>query len=157
MARILTDHTRLVFPGSGPARQATEAFARSTGYDREIFFTGESLSPPDVLAAADAAIFLQTHDCGVGALADAMARGLPILASNRPEIADCAPAGQAALLSTPGDMRQAADNLLTLAGDAKLRRQLGRKASILAAEQFAPEIAATTLRTIYSTVVSGRS
>ena len=157
MARILTDRTRLVFPGSGPARQAIEAFARSTGYDREIFFTAESLSPPDVLAAADAAVFLQRHDCGVGALAAAMACGLPILASDRPEIAACAPPGRAALLSPPGDMRQAADNLLTLARDAKLRKKLGREASILAAEQFAPDIASVTLRTIYSALVSGRS
>ena len=157
MARILTDHTRLVFPGSGPARGAIEAFARSTGYGSEIFFTAGSLSPPDVLAAADAAIFLQRHDCGVGAQAAAMACGLPILASNRPEIADCAPHGRAALLSPPGDMRQAADNLLTLGRDAKLRERLGREASILAAERFAPDIAASTLRSIYSAVVSGRS
>lgn len=157
MARILTDHTRLIFPGSGPARRAIEAFARSTGYDREIFFTAESLSPPDVLAAADAAIFLQRHDCGVGALTAAMACGLPILASDRPEIADCAPHGLAALLSPPGDMRQAADNLLRLARDAKLREKLGREASILASEKFAPDIAKTTLRSIYSTVVSGHS
>ena len=157
MTRILTDRIRLVFPGSGPARRAIEAFARSTGYEREIFFTAESLSPQDVLTAADAAVFLQRHDCGVGAIAAAMARGLPILASDRPEIADCAPAGRAALLSPPGDMRQAADNLLTLAGDEKLRQKLGREASILAAERFAPEIAADTLRSIYSTVASGHS
>ena len=157
MARILTDHTRLIFPGSGPARGAIEAFARSTGYDREIFFTAGSLSPTDVLAASDAAIFLQRHDCGVGALAAAMACGLPILASNRPEIADCAPDGRAAMLSPAGDMRQAADNLLTLGRDAELREKLGREASILAAERFAPDIVEAALRSIYSTVLSGRS
>ena len=157
MARILTDHTRLVFPGNGPARQAIETFARSTGHQREIFFTGGRLSPSDVLSAADAAIFLQPHDCGVGALADAMACGLPILASDRPEIADCAPAGQTALLSPPGDMRQGADNLLTLARDAKLRYTLGRGASILARERFAPDITSAKLTAIYSSVLSGRS
>ncbi|MDP6543957.1 MAG: glycosyltransferase family 4 protein [Phycisphaerae bacterium] len=157
MARIITDQTRLVFPASGPARGAIEAFARSTGHDSEIFFTAGNLSPSDALAAADAAVFLQRHDCGVGALADAMACGLPILATNRPEIADCTTDRRAALLSPPGDMRQAADNLLTLARDAKLRKTLGREASILAAEKFAPDIAAATLRSIYSTVVSGRS
>ena len=157
MARILTDRTRLIFPESGPARRAIESFARSTGRQHEIFFTAETLSPPDALAAADAAIFLQRHDCGVGALAAAMACGLPILASDRPEIADCAPPGRAALLSPPGDMRQAADNLLTLGRDAGLRQKLGREASILAAERFAPDIVATTLCSIYSAVVSGRS
>ena len=157
MARILTDCTRLVFPGNGPARRAVETFARSTGHQREIFFTGGRFSPSDVLTASDAAIFLQRHDCGVGALADAMACGLPILASNRPEIADLAPHGRAALLSPPGDMRQAAHNLLTLARDKKLRQTLGRQAAILAREQFATEITSTRLTAIYSTILSGRS
>jgi len=157
MARILTDNTRLIFPQSGPARRNIETFARSTGYDREIFFTAESLSPPDVLTASDAAIFLQRHDCGVGALAGAMACGLPILASNRPEIAECSPNGRAAMLSPAGDMRQAANNLLILIRNPKLRKKLGREASILAAKQFAPDIATTALRAIYSRVVSQRS
>ncbi|MDP6635623.1 MAG: glycosyltransferase family 4 protein [Phycisphaerae bacterium] len=157
MARILTDHTRLVFPGSGPARRAIETFARSTGHIGEIFFTGERLDPSDVLTAADAAIFLHRHDCGVGALAGAMACGLPTLASGRPEIADCAPDRRAALLSPPGDMRRAADDLLTLARDTELQKTLGREASILAAEKFAPDVTRTRLRTIYSTVLSGRS
>ena len=157
IARILTDHTRLVFPGNGPARRAVETFAQSTGHQREIFFTGGLLDPLDVLSASDAAIFLQRHDCGVGALVDAMACGLPILASDRPEIADCTSHQRAAMLSPPGDMRQAAHNLLTLARDKELRETLGREASILARERFAPDITSTKLSAIYSSVLSGRS
>jgi glycosyltransferase involved in cell wall biosynthesis len=157
MARILTDHTRVIFPGNGQARRAVEIFARSTGHQGEIFFTAGDLDPMAVLTASDAAVFLQPHDCGVGPLADAMACGLPILAANRPEIANLAPHGQAALLSPPGDMRQATDNLLKLAQDAELRQTLGRQAKKLADKQFAPEITKTKLTAIYASVLSGRS
>jgi glycosyltransferase involved in cell wall biosynthesis len=157
MSRILTDQTRLIFPGCGPSRQAIETFARTTEHEHEIFFSSGRLSRAEAFAASDTAIFLQDHDCGVGAIIDAMARGLPILASDLPEISDCAPHGQASLLSPPGDMRQATDNLLTLLRDTKLREKLGREASILASKHFTRDIVATSLGSIYSTVVSGRS
>jgi glycosyltransferase involved in cell wall biosynthesis len=157
MASILTDHTRVIFPENGPARPAVESFARSTGHLPEIFFTAETFDPLDALTAADAAVFLQPHDCGVGALADAMACGLPILAADRPEIAILAPHKQAALLSPPGDMRQATDNLLKIAQDAELRQTLGRQAKKLADKQFAPELTKNKLTAIYTSVLSGRS
>lgn len=157
MARIVSDRTRILFPGAGPARQAVETFARSTGYKSEIFFTDGLLDSADALTAADAAILLQRHDCGVGALADALAAGLPILASDRPEIADYAPHRRAALLSPAGDMRQAADNLLKLAQDDEIRRKLGQQASKLAAELFDPSTVRDKLNAIRATVVSGRS
>ena len=157
MARILNENVRLVFPSGGPARKMVENFARSTGYPREVFFTAERMPATDVFTAADAAVFLQRHDCGVGALADAMACGLCVLGADRPEIADCAPDSSAALLSPPSDMRQATDNLLTLASDAELRRRLGRQAAILAAEKFDPNATRAKLKAIYSTVLSRHS
>jgi len=157
MARILNDRVRLLFPSSGPAREAVENFSESTGHRRETFFTADRYAPREALSAADAAIFLQKHDCGVSPIADAMACGLPILASNRPEIADCAPDREAALLSDPGDMRQATDNLLKLACDAELRESLGRRAAALAGEKFDPDGARAGLRDIYSAVLSEHS
>ena len=134
-----------------------ESFSRSTGNELEIIFTSERFDQTAVLSASDAAVLLQTHDCGVGALADAMACELPILGSRRPEIAEYAPNRRAALLSTPGDMRQATDNLLNLARDAELRRKLAGQAALLAQEQFDRDAVSAKLQAIYSTVLSGRS
>jgi hypothetical protein len=157
MALILSDTTRLVFPGRGPKKRAIESFARSTGHHQEIFFTAGDMAPKDVLAASDAAIFLQRHDSGVGALANAMACGLPILATNRPEIEELAPSGTAALTSRPGDMRQATDNLLTLASDKNLQQKLGAQSALLAKKQFAPAITQAAQTSIYSSLLAGVS
>jgi len=70
MARILVDNLRLICPGRGPAEQAARDFAASTGYADEIFFTAERFARSDVLAAADAGVFLHPRDSGVGALAE---------------------------------------------------------------------------------------
>jgi hypothetical protein len=157
MARIIDDRARLVYPSGGPARRAVETFAQATGYPNEVFFTAGSMPRRDVLAAADAAIFLQRHDCGVRAIAEAMACGLPILAADRPEIAHCAPERQAALLCPPGDMRKATDNILTLLAQAELRQSLARQAAVLAAEKFDPNTTRAKLNAIYSSVLSGQS
>jgi len=157
MARIIGDRTRLAYPSSGPARQVVETFVRATGHQDEVFFTAGSMPRRDVLAAADAAIFLQRHDCGVRAIAEAMACRLPVLATNRPEIAHCAPDRQAALLSPPGDMRKAADNILTLIANTELRQSLASRAAALAAEMFAPDQTRAKLNAIYSSVLSGQS
>ncbi|MDP6047579.1 MAG: glycosyltransferase family 4 protein [Phycisphaerae bacterium] len=157
MSRIVNERTRLVFPSSGPARRAVETFVQSIGYPHEVFFTAGRMTPSDVLTAADAAIFLQRNDCGVGAVANAMACGLPILASDRPEIADCAPHGKSALLSPPGDVRQAADNLLSLINDEELRQKLANRAAEQAAEKFDPATNRNRLKEIYSTVLSACS
>jgi len=156
MARILVRNLRLICPGGGPAGQTVRNFAVSTGYAGEMFFTAESFARLDVLAAADAGVFLHRRDSGVGALAEAMAAGLAILGSNHPEIAECAPHGRAALLSPPGDMRLAADNLLKLAADADLREALGREAAAAARKRFSLRTAADELRSIYAAVVQGR-
>jgi len=121
-----------------------------------VFFTAGEIPPTDVLAASDAAVFLQRQDCGVRPIAEAMACGLPVLAADRPEIAHCAPDRRAALLSPPGDMRHAADNLLTLVKDSELRQSLGRRAADMASENFDPDRTRTELDAIYSSVLSGR-
>jgi len=152
MARTLVDNLRLICPGSGPAVRTARNFAVSTGYDDEIFFTAERFDPSDILAAGDAGVFLHRRDSGVGALVQAMSAGLAILGSDRPEIAECAPAPRTALLSPPGDMRLAADNLLKLMADADLRGTLARCAAEMATRRFDPETAAGELRSIYAAV-----
>jgi glycosyltransferase involved in cell wall biosynthesis len=77
---------------------------------------------------------------------EAMARGLPVLTSNRsacPEVA-----GDAALLADPLDTASLADGLLRLAGDVSLREELARKGRARAAE-FSWQRAAAATADVY--------
>ncbi len=86
--RQIVPHVRLLMPGDGPARRRSEFFASSTGYEGEIFMTGQRLGLADCLAAADAAVFFHVRDCGVYHLLAAIAAGLPVAAAATPDIAE---------------------------------------------------------------------
>jgi len=155
IGRMFAPQLRLLLYGAGPAERAVRRFAATTGYDGEIFFTGFRFGLCDVLAGADAALFLHDRPCGVGALARAMSGGLPIAASACGDIAVCAPKEHAALLSPPGDIRGAAANLMRLVEQADLRGRLGSRAAALAGERFTAKGARSRVSGIYGLVSAG--
>jgi hypothetical protein len=128
----------LLLPGSGRYFSTVRFFALGTGFPNEVLLTEDRLTAAASLAAADAAVFFHEHEVGPLALAEAMAAGLPIVASNVPELAEYAPDGQAALLAKPGDPRQAGAALLRLLEEPDLAARLAHDAQARAAEQFDP-------------------
>ena len=135
-------------------------FAATTGHDDEVCFpedipedcfpAGSALSRRDALAAADAALFLAERDTGLAALADAMACGVPIAASNTPDVAERAAHDIAAQLSPAGAPRAAAANVLKLIEDRALRERLTAAGQRHAAECFGPHTCRARLLEIYA-------
>jgi hypothetical protein len=138
--RQLKGDLLLLMPLAGPNVERVRFFAASTGYGPEVFMPEDScahgLSRQDALAAGDVAMFLAERDVGVSALAAAMAVGLPIAASNTPDVAECAPHQTAALLSPTCDPRAAAADTLRLMEDRQLAGNLGAAARGRARECF---------------------
>ncbi|MDP7637105.1 MAG: glycosyltransferase [Phycisphaerae bacterium] len=157
MARIFLPQVRLAFPTRGPAEQSVRTFVKTTGYDREVFFTWRRFALPDVLAAADAALFLHRRNCGGAALAAAMAAGLAAVAWDCTDLADCAPHDQAALLSPRGNVRAATGHVVRLADEADLRRRLASNAAARARERFSLPGVRRQLVRIYSDLAPCRS
>ena len=157
MARLFLPQLRLLLPGGGPAEKSVRRFAGTTGYDGEVFFTGHRFGMSDILASADAALFLHERPCGVGALAAAMAAGLPIAATACGDIAECAPHSSAAMLSPPRDVRAATANLVRLAEAEGLRRRLACEAADRARERFRPPAVRARLDGIYAELLARRA
>lgn len=150
IVRQVLGDVRLLLPGTGPIERHVEFFAGTTGYDDEVFLTGDHLGRSDVLCAADLGVFYCERDCGVSALAGAMAAGLPIAASATPDVSECAPHEVAALLSPPGNPMAASAALLRLLKDSELAARLGAAARRLAGEQFDPGRCRARLEAIYA-------
>ena len=146
---------RLLLPGGGPCEGHVRFFAATTGYDPEVFFTGDRFSRDDVLAAADVAVFFQEKNSGVAALTAAMAAGVPIAASAVPDISEIAPHDDAALLVEPADPRQATAAVLHIVEDAHLGKRLAAAAKERAARYFSLDAGLKTLEAIYAAVGSG--
>jgi len=151
--RQILPHVRLLFPGGGPAEANVRYFASTTGYNDEVFFTGDRFETADVLAAGDVGVMFCERDCGVSALVAMMAASLPIAAARTPDLSECAPHEQAALLAEPKDPRASSAVLLRLLEDADLRARLGQAAEQRATSLFTPERARKELDGIYEKVL----
>jgi glycosyltransferase involved in cell wall biosynthesis len=140
---------KLVLPGHGPHEPSIRFFAGTTGYESEIFFTGEAVVLEDALAAADLALFLGERDTSPQALSAAMAAGSAIVASHTPCAMHLLREGVSALLAPPRDPRRAAAAMLKLCDSPDLRRQLG--AAVAASRgETRPQHVRQTLDQVYT-------
>jgi phosphatidylinositol alpha-1,6-mannosyltransferase len=127
--------------GEGEGRAALEDLARDRGAGDAVTFTGAVSD--DVLDAEyrSADVYaMPSRGEGFGLVfAEAMARGLPCLASRVDAGRELVTHGVTGLLADPGEPEEVLASLERLAGDASLRRRLGRAARADALERFSPE------------------
>ena len=154
IVRHIRGGAKLLIPAGGPAFRSAKFFSGKTGFEEEVFFTEGIFSLAESLAAADAAVFCHKRDCGVAALAAAMAAGLPIVASQTPDAADCTRSGEAALLTPAAQPQFAAAEMLKLIEEPASTGRLARAAGAVAAERFAPDECRGRLDSIYSAAAS---
>jgi len=104
--------------------------------------------------AADAFAFPSVKE-GFGLVVlEALAAGLPVVASDIPVFAEYLEDGESALLVPPGDAAALAGALQKLAGDPELRRRLAAGGQPLV-ERFTWAASARTHREIYAGVMAG--
>ncbi len=137
----------LVVAGDGPERGALEELAKERGANVRFVgvVTGEEKAAH--LRAADAFLHPSRplpggREEGVpNALLEAMAVGLPVVASRTGGIPSVVAHEESGLLTAPGDREALHEALARLADDRNLRRRLGRRAAKVGALYTWPELA----------------
>jgi glycosyltransferase involved in cell wall biosynthesis len=122
---------RLVLVGSGPEEARLRALAARLGVAERVEFRGFVDQPglPAVYAAADVFAFPTLDDPFGIVLLEAMASGLPVVASPfAGATADLVEEGSSGFVAEPDDTAAWARALVGLARDAALRRRLGARA-----------------------------
>lgn len=143
----------LVVVGDGPERARLEAAARGLGLDGRVTFHGASARVPDVLRAADA-FLLSSHGEGMSnALLEAMACGLPCLASRSVGGARELLAPGRGLLVADGDPAAWASAVQRLIARPGERAALGAAAAAHVASTLSLPAAADRLAAAYATIV----
>ncbi|HXZ99714.1 MAG TPA: glycosyltransferase family 4 protein [Candidatus Binatia bacterium] len=129
------DDARLVVVGDGPMRWAYERQCEATGV-ADVSFLGH-VSPailPRIYASSDIFCSPATGGESFGiVLLEAMASGVPVLASAIPGFSLVVESGREGLLVPPAQPDVWADALGTLVGDAGLRRSMGERGLLKAA------------------------
>jgi len=126
----------LVLVGDGPYRDELERRTAHLGLSDSVTFTGFRDDVPRLLAAFDVFAFPTHYEGFSGALLEAMAAGLPIVATpvggNTEMIVD----GETGLLTPSHDPAALETRLRTLLDDLERARALGQRAQRVAAHQF---------------------
>jgi len=121
------DGVSLAIVGDGSLREGLEALVRELGLTKRVYFLGWRTDIPQLLKAAD--VYVQSsHWEGFGiAAVEAMAAGLPVVASRVPGLADVV--GDAGVLCAPGSVADMVNSLQVLLGDPERRGELSRLGS----------------------------
>lgn len=145
---------RIVLVGDGPERAALETYARRRpGLRDRVLFMGERAEVAQWLNVFDVFV-LPSHFEGIsGALLEAMATGIPVVATavgGNPEVIEHERSG---LLFPRGDAETLSKYLWRLRGDAELRSTLVQNASCRVETQFSLRCMLDRYTDIYSRAV----
>ena len=151
----------LVIVGEGPERPRIEELVRSLQMQNRVTFTGQVASAEPYYGIADVSVLSSRTEGSPNALLEAMAAGVPVVATPVGGIPEIVTDRESALLvppSDPGRMKGALQELLT---DAGFREGLVERARRLVLENHSPRARAQYLCAIYRSFLepsgSGRS
>ena len=128
--RVLAEfpHATFVLIGEGPLLSRLQQLAEELGIGRRVMFLGVRQDVPECLAAFDLFAFPSLNE-GMGrALIEAMAVGLPVVATRVGGIPDVVADGKTGVLVPPQDDAVLADALLGLLRDPSRRQMYGQAA-----------------------------
>jgi len=111
--------------GDGVRRVALEDQARSLGVADRVKFLGNRSDVPELLGQMDVYAFSTTRDEGFGiALIEAMAAGVPVVASDVPACREVLGNGEAGIIVPPGDATKLAEAIVELLQNQELRANI---------------------------------
>ena len=141
LARLESD-ARLLVLGSGPERALLEQTARRTGVSDRVDFLGSKPRAEVVhhLAASDVFVFPTERDEAAPLVPlEAMAAGLPVVASDIGGGAELIESGKTGLLVPPASVDSLAGAIDSLLADDALRRRMGEAARERIVERYTIE------------------
>lgn len=130
LPRVRERHPRLqlAIGGEGPDLDALRAQARAAGVASCVHFLGAVRDPASVLGAAQLFVHPSWAESFPYVILEAMAAGLPIVASDVGGIGEALVAGESGVLVPKGDAGALADALAALLADAGRAARLGAAA-----------------------------
>jgi glycosyltransferase involved in cell wall biosynthesis len=127
LRRLVGDRpqVRLLLVGAGPEQPAVQQLVCDLGLQEHVLLLGRRHDVPRLLSAADAALLTSVMEGIPLAMIEAMAAGLPCVATRVGGQAEVIADGQTGLLAEPADPESTATQLARLIDNPELRRQMG--------------------------------
>ncbi len=148
---------RLVVAGDGAQRPALEALARALGIAPRVAFAGALGDPAPLLARLDVFALSSRTEQMPFAVLEAMAMGLPVVATDVGDVAAMLAPGSRELLAPAGDEAGLAAALRRAGDDAALRARLGAANREAARSRFPLQAMVAAFGALYADLAGARS
>ncbi|HEX8200995.1 MAG TPA: glycosyltransferase [Isosphaeraceae bacterium] len=157
LARVVArrPEARLVVVGEGPEAETIRGEVRRLGLDGAVRLLGLRGDVPALLAGANLGLLTSRSEGIPLTVIEAMAAGLPVLATRVGGLGEVVADGQTGLLVPPGDDGALADAWLRLADDPDLRRQMGAQGRRRAVADFSEGRMVEGYRRLYQEMLRG--
>jgi len=127
---------RLVIVGDGPDRAALEARARELNIAGQVTFLGLRDDVHALLRIADALVLASRTEALPTVILEAMASGLPVVASNVGGVPEMVEPDRSGLLVAPENAAALSDALRCVVASEEVRRRLGERGRAIVQERF---------------------
>lgn len=143
----------LAIVGDGPERPALEAAAARLGVTPHVLFTGHMDDVRPALAAADVFVLASRNE-GMGrVIVEAMAAGLPVIATAVGGIVSLLRSGNSGILITNGDVASFSAAMQELTTDVRRRLEMGETARREVYPDYDLETMSAQLASLYRSVL----
>jgi glycosyltransferase involved in cell wall biosynthesis len=142
---------RIAIAGEGPMRPRLERLIRAGGLEQSVSLLGHVADVRALLAAADLFVLPSLNEPFGIVLLEAMAAGLPVIATNAGGVPEIITDDQNGVLLPPAEAAVLSREISALAADAPRRRRLGDCARITVKERFALEDIIERTEEVYKT------
>ena len=127
---------RLVIVGDGPEREALTAQADQLSLNEVVWLTGDRDDIPELLRAMDVFVLPSLGEGLPLTILEAMATGLPVIATTVGGVPELVREGTTGLLFPPRNAEALAQAIITLIEDPSLRHSMGRTAETHIRQNF---------------------
>jgi glycosyltransferase involved in cell wall biosynthesis len=153
--RSVTPEAHLLIVGDGPERLRIEAAVRALGLTGSVTLAGQVPSAEPYYGIANICVLSSLSEGSPNALLEAMAAGVPVVATAVGGVPEMVSDGESALLIEPGDCPAMTGAIAALLADGELARRLAEKAREVVLERHSPEARTRRLTEIYRRLAAG--
>jgi sugar transferase (PEP-CTERM/EpsH1 system associated) len=149
-------NARLLLVGGGELQADLEAKVLSLGLDGVVTFAGIRADVPEILAVLDVFVLSSLWEGMPNAILEAMAAGLPVVATAVGGTPDVVVDGVTGFLVPPRDPSALAKALATLVRDPDLRRRMGQAGRERVLQHFSVERMVERTQNLYEQLLSAK-
>lgn len=156
VAKLAPSHLglRLVVVGDGAREAKLPELARELGIADRVLFTGLRRDVPELLPAFDVSCLSSVREAAPVSIIEAMAAGLPVVATGAGAIADMVADGEEGFVVPVNDSGAIADRIARLAADPALRAAQGARARARAERDYRIEATAESYQRLLTSLAA---